>query len=84
MGLGYRSLTPFTTIGLLLPVHPCRFILGVAGRYADTVVRVLRQTETWPIDGYLIVCPYDRRQPRPGFKACFRVGERHGAADPDL
>lgn len=45
--------------------------LGLSGSFTRHVVTQVRQTATWPIDGYLIACPYYSRPPQHGLYAHF-------------
>lgn len=49
------------TTGPRIPVF-----LGVSGSYTNKVVKALEATERWPIDGYLITCPYYTRPSQDG------------------
>ncbi len=40
--------------------------LGLSGSDTRKVVKTLHDTETWPIDGYLIACPYYTRPSQEG------------------
>lgn len=40
--------------------------LGVSGSFTRNVVKVLETTASWPIDGYLIACPYYTRPSQDG------------------
>lgn len=54
------------TIGWLVPVY-----LGISGSYTSKVVKTLAQTASWPIDGYLVACPYYTRPSQLGLFAHF-------------
>ncbi|MBL4785945.1 MAG: 4-hydroxy-tetrahydrodipicolinate synthase [Cohaesibacteraceae bacterium] len=47
--------------GQAIPVY-----LGVSGSYTDRVVRYIKNTTYWPIDGYLISCPYYTKPSQTG------------------
>jgi 4-hydroxy-tetrahydrodipicolinate synthase len=49
------------TIGQRIPVY-----LGVSGSYTNKMVKTLETTAGWPIDGYLIACPYYTRPSQEG------------------
>jgi 4-hydroxy-tetrahydrodipicolinate synthase len=49
------------TLGARLPVY-----LGVSGSYTKKIAETLEMTSTWPIDGYLIACPYYTRPSQEG------------------
>ncbi len=49
------------TIGHRIPVF-----LGVSGSYTKKVAAALEATANWPIDGYLIACPYYTRPSQEG------------------
>ena len=54
------------TIGWLVTVY-----LGISGSYTSKVVKTLAQTASWPIDGYLVACPYYTRPSQLGLFAHF-------------
>ena len=47
--------------GKRLPIY-----LGLSGSYTAKLVKALDQTASWPIDGYLIACPYYTRPSQQG------------------
>jgi 4-hydroxy-tetrahydrodipicolinate synthase len=47
--------------GRRIPIY-----LGLSGSDTRKGVKALHRTETWPIDGYLIACPYYSRPSQPG------------------
>lgn len=49
------------TIGPRIPVY-----LGVSGSYTNKVARTLEATARWPIEGYLVACPYYTRPSQDG------------------
>ncbi len=49
-----------------LPIH-----LGVSGSDTRKLVKHLAATETWPIDGYLVACPYYTRPSQEGLRRHF-------------
>jgi 4-hydroxy-tetrahydrodipicolinate synthase len=49
------------TIGRRIPV-----CLGLTGSFTAKVVKALQTTAAWPIDGYLIACPYYTRPSQDG------------------
>jgi 4-hydroxy-tetrahydrodipicolinate synthase len=49
------------TIGPRTPVY-----LGVSGSYTNKVAKTLEATARWPIDGYLVACPYYTRPSQDG------------------
>ena len=53
--------TELETIGSHSPVY-----LGVSGSYTNKVAKTLEATGSWPIDGYLIACPYYTRPSQQG------------------
>jgi 4-hydroxy-tetrahydrodipicolinate synthase len=48
-------------IGRRIPVY-----LGLSGSYTRKLVTALEKTASWPIDGYLITCPYYTRPSQDG------------------
>jgi 4-hydroxy-tetrahydrodipicolinate synthase len=40
--------------------------VGLSGSDTRKVIKALSQTSSWPVDGYLIVCPYYTRPSQPG------------------
>jgi 4-hydroxy-tetrahydrodipicolinate synthase len=54
------------TIGRRMPVW-----LGLSGSNTRAVIRTLDRTAAWPIDGYLIACPYYSRPSQAGLYAHF-------------
>jgi 4-hydroxy-tetrahydrodipicolinate synthase len=48
-------------IGRRIPVY-----LGLSGSYTSKLVKALETTVGWPIDGYLIACPYYTRPSQQG------------------
>ena len=58
--------TELNTVGRVLPVY-----LGLCGSDTRKGVKALRQTASWPIDGYLIACPYYSRPSQAGLQAHF-------------
>jgi 4-hydroxy-tetrahydrodipicolinate synthase len=54
------------TVGWRVPVY-----LGVSGSYTRKVVKALEHTATWPVDGYLITCPYYTRPSQLGLFSHF-------------
>jgi 4-hydroxy-tetrahydrodipicolinate synthase len=55
------SRTELTTIGRSLPVY-----LGLCGSDTREVANALHSTANWPVDGYLIACPYYTRPSQDG------------------
>jgi len=49
-----------------LPIH-----LGVSGSDTRKLAKHLAATETWPIDGYLVACPYYTRPSQEGLRRHF-------------
>jgi 4-hydroxy-tetrahydrodipicolinate synthase len=49
------------TIGPRIPLY-----LGVSGSYTRRIARTLETTAHWPVDGYLIACPYYTRPSQDG------------------
>jgi 4-hydroxy-tetrahydrodipicolinate synthase len=49
------------TIGPHIPLY-----LGISGSYTRKVAKILEATDHWPIDGYLITCPYYTRPSQDG------------------
>ena len=49
------------TTGRRIPVY-----LGVSGSYTSKVGKILEVTAAWPIDGYLVACPYYTRPSQDG------------------
>jgi len=47
--------------GKRLPLY-----LGLSGSYTDKLVKALKHTTSWAIDGYLIACPYYTRPSQQG------------------
>lgn len=45
--------------------------LGLCGSHTAKLIRSLYQTASWPIDAYLIACPYYTRPPQSGLHAHF-------------
>jgi 4-hydroxy-tetrahydrodipicolinate synthase len=54
--------------GKRLPIY-----LGLSGSYTEKLVKALKQTASWPIDGYLIACPYYTRPSQQGLYQHFSV-----------
>jgi 4-hydroxy-tetrahydrodipicolinate synthase len=50
-----------TAVGRAMPLY-----LGVSGSDTRKLVKTLHQTASWPIDGYLIACPYYTRPSQDG------------------
>jgi 4-hydroxy-tetrahydrodipicolinate synthase len=48
-------------IGKAVPIY-----LGISGSYTAKVVKALQTTAAWPVDGYLIACPYYTRPSQEG------------------
>jgi 4-hydroxy-tetrahydrodipicolinate synthase len=46
--------------------HPMPLFLGLSGSDTRKGIRTLGRTSMWPIDGYLIACPYYSRPSREG------------------
>ena len=65
--------------GLRVPL-----VLGVSGSDTRKVTKWLARTADWPLDGYLIACPYYTRPSQAGLMLHFEACRRHGAADHDL
>lgn len=53
-------------LGRRLPVY-----LGLSGSDTRKMVKALARTAGWPVDGYLIACPYYTRPSQPGLVAHF-------------
>ena len=53
--------TELETSGRPIPVY-----LGISGSYTNKVAKMLATTASWPIDGYLIACPYYTRPSQNG------------------
>ncbi len=47
------SRTELNAIGRTMPLY-----LGLSGSDTRKGIETLRHTESWPIDGYLVACPY--------------------------
>jgi 4-hydroxy-tetrahydrodipicolinate synthase len=47
--------------------------LGISGSYTRKVVQALEHTLSWPIDGYLVACPYYTRPSQAGLFSHFSV-----------
>lgn len=58
--------TELATIGRRLPIA-----LGLCGSFTRTLLGTLRRTASWPIDLYLIACPYYTRPSQAGLLAHF-------------
>lgn len=54
------------TIGRRLPLG-----LGLCGSHTAKLIRSLHHTAAWPIDCYLIACPYDTRPSQQGLRLHF-------------
>jgi 4-hydroxy-tetrahydrodipicolinate synthase len=48
-----------------------KLYLGVSGSHTRKLVHTLEQTASWPIDGYLIACPYYTRPSQAGLFSHF-------------
>jgi len=55
------SVSELAQIGKPMPVY-----FGISGSYTRTVVKALEHTAAWPIDGYLVTCPYYTRPSQEG------------------
>ena len=53
--------TEMKTSGRPIPIY-----LGVSGSYTNKAAKMLATTVSWPIDGYLIACPYYTRPSQDG------------------
>lgn len=60
------SVAELSRIGRSLPIY-----LGLSGSNTRKLVGSLRRTEAWPIDGYLVACPYYTRPSQQGMVAHF-------------
>jgi 4-hydroxy-tetrahydrodipicolinate synthase len=54
-------------------VRPVPLYLGVSGGFTRHVAADLARTERWPIDGYLVTCPYYTRPAQDGLYAHFAM-----------
>jgi 4-hydroxy-tetrahydrodipicolinate synthase len=68
-----EQLVAVAAAGLATTRRRVPLYLGVSGSYTRKVVRVLEHTATWPIDGYLIACPYYTRPSQAGLFSHFSV-----------
>ena len=50
-----------------------RLYLGLSGSDTRKVIKALAHTSAWPVDGYLIVCPYYTRPSQLGLYRHFRA-----------
>jgi 4-hydroxy-tetrahydrodipicolinate synthase len=48
-------------------------LLGLSGSNTSALLGTLGRTASWPIDGYLISCPYYSRPSQPGLELHFRA-----------
>jgi 4-hydroxy-tetrahydrodipicolinate synthase len=62
------SKTELATIDRRMPLF-----LGLSGSDTRKGVKALRQTSAWPVDGYLIACPYYTRPPQEGLYQHFSL-----------
>jgi 4-hydroxy-tetrahydrodipicolinate synthase len=53
--------------------RPLRLYLGLSGSDTRKVTKALAHTSAWPVDGYLIVCPYYTRPSQLGLYRHFSV-----------
>jgi 4-hydroxy-tetrahydrodipicolinate synthase len=51
--------------------HRIPILLGVSGSDTRKVIRTLAETSGWPIDGYLVACPYYTRPSQDGLYGHF-------------
>ena len=56
---------------VLMTARPVPVYLGLSGSFTQHVAADLTRTERWPIDGYLITCPYYTRPAQDGLYAHF-------------
>ncbi len=52
---------------------PTPILVGLAGAVTSAVVQSLRTTETWPVDGFLVTCPYYVRPSQEGLRLHFEA-----------
>ena len=52
---------------------PTPILVGLAGAVTSAVVQSLRATETWPVDGFLVTCPYYVRPSQEGLRLHFEA-----------
>ena len=55
------SVSELAQIGKPMPVY-----FGISGSYTRKVVKAVEHTAAWPIDGYLVTCPYYTRPSQEG------------------
>lgn len=53
------------------PGHRVPVVLGISGSDTRKVVQMLARTSSWPIEGYLIACPYYTRPSQEGLYGHF-------------
>lgn len=51
--------------------RPIPLALGLCGSHTTKLIKTLHETAPWPIDAYLIACPYYTRPSQPGLQAHF-------------
>jgi 4-hydroxy-tetrahydrodipicolinate synthase len=62
-----------------IKVRKLPICLGLSGSNTAAMLDTLERTEAWPIDGYLISCPYYSRPPQRGLELHFRALADRGA-----
>jgi 4-hydroxy-tetrahydrodipicolinate synthase len=59
--------------GLAKAGRPLPLLLSISGSDTRKVVKALAHTEAWPVDGYLVTCPYYTRPSQAGLLRHFSV-----------
>jgi 4-hydroxy-tetrahydrodipicolinate synthase len=68
-----KCLTEISFSEVELNGNPLPLYLGLSGSDTRKCVRTLERTESWPIDGYLIACPYYTRPSQRGLYEHFHA-----------
>lgn len=66
-----RSLVQWTREELAAAGAPTPILLGVSGAVTAKVADALRAAEAWPVDGFLVACPYYVRPSQAGLRQHF-------------
>lgn len=68
-----RRLVQWTQEELAAAGAPTPILLGVSGAVTAKVADALRAAETWPVDGFLVACPYYVRPSQAGLRLHFEA-----------
>lgn len=68
-----RRLVQWTQEELAAAAAPTPILLGVSGAVTAKVAQALREAEAWPVDGFLIACPYYVRPSQEGLRLHFET-----------